>query len=386
MAQVGFGLLYAGLGTLATLILYYVFPSLGAFPSTLFGILLALALGGAHVLFVLRFRMRQQEVKILNLRKELGDAVARTDFLQNSIHDLDEMSGSARFDSLESEVRILQSVIDRMMQGKPAAAVSAGETRSPAQAPVKLNDTQVMAMVEQAVKADRIEVFLQPIVSLPQRKLRYYEMFSRIRMPDGNFLTPERYLRLAEEGGVITGIDNLQLLRCIQLIRDTERRNSTLRFFCNISSNTLRDTGFMTELVQFLGQNSALAPKLVFELAQEDLATMSADLVPVLDGLGRLGCRFSMDRIYSLDFPMTALTARKIRTVKIDSDVLLKEYQKPGGDMRLRDLKQQLDRSGVDLIVSKIESEEQLRELLDLNIDYGQGYLFGEPRANWPLI
>lgn len=386
MAQLGFGLLYAGVGTLATLILYYVFPSLGAFPSTLFGILLALALGGAHVLFVLRFRMRQQEVKILNLRKELGDAVARTDFLQNSIHDLDEMSGSARFDSLESEVRILQSVIDRMMQGKPAAAVSAAEMRAPTQPPVKLNDTQVMSMVEQAIKADRIEVFLQPIVSLPQRKLRYYEMFSRIRMPDGNFLTPERYLRLAEEGGVITGIDNLQLLRCIQLIRDTERRNSTLRFFCNISSNTLRDTGFMTELVQFLGQNSALAPKLVFELAQEDLATMSADLVPVLDGLGRLGCRFSMDRIYSLDFPMTALTARKIRTVKIDSDVLLTEYQKPGGDMRLRDLKQQLDRSGVDLIVSKIESEEQLRELLDLNIDYGQGYLFGEPRANWPLI
>ena len=101
--------------------------------------------------------------------------------------------------------------------------------------------------------------------------------------------------------------------------------------------------------------------------------------------LGRLGCRFSMDQVYSLEFPMTALTARKIRTVKIDADVLLAEYKKPNGDMQLRDVKAQLDRNSIDLIASKIETESQLRELLDLNIDFGQGYLFGEPRANWPL-
>ena len=45
----------------------------------------------------------------------------------------------------------------------------------------------------------------------------------------------------------------------------------------------------------------------------------------------------------------------------------------------------QLDRTGIDLIISKIETETQLRNLLDLNIDYGQGFLFGEPRANWPI-
>jgi cyclic-di-GMP phosphodiesterase TipF (flagellum assembly factor) len=386
MAQAGFGLLYAAIGTIVTLILYFAFTSLGAFPSAMFGLLVALSAGGAHVLYAIRQRMRQQEVKIMRLKQELGDAVARTDFLQNSIHDMDENMGGARYDALLSEVRILQSVIDRIVQGAKVSMpdMAAGPTaKVEAQ---KLNDGEVMKMVQDAVKADRIEVFLQPIVSLPQRKLRYYEMFTRVRTPDGHFLTPDRYLKLAEQGGIIPGIDNLQLLRCIQMIRDTQRRNSTLRFFCNISSDTLRDTSFMTELVQFLGQNAQLAPKLVFELAQEDMATMSADLVPVLDGLGRLGCRFSMDRVYSLELPMAALNARKIKTIKIDSDILLKEYGQPGGDMKLRDMKNQWDRNGIDLIVSKIESENQLRELLDINIDYGQGYLFGEPRANWPLL
>lgn len=383
MAKLGFGLLYAAIGTAVTLALHVMYPELGAFNVTVMGILFGLSCGGAHVLLVLRARVRQQEVKLIQMRQDLSRAISRTEMLQNNLQNNEESFDNSRYDSLLGEVRILQSVIDRIVQGgKTINPEAAAKIATP---PAKLNDTEVMGLVNDAIKADRMEVFLQPIVSLPQRKLRFYEMFTRVRAPNGDFITPDRYLKLAEEDGALLGIDNLQLLRCIQLLRDTEKRNSTLRFFCNISSHTLRDTGFMTELVQFLGQNSQLAPKLIFELAQEDLATMSADLVPVLDGLGRLGCRFSMDRIYSLEFPMTALTARKIKTVKIDSDILLAEYQKPGGDMQLRELKNQLDRNAIDMIVSKIESEAQLRELLDLNIDFGQGYLFGEPRANWPL-
>ena len=44
-----------------------------------------------------------------------------------------------------------------------------------------------------------------------------------------------------------------------------------------------------------------------------------------------------------------------------------------------RRLKKHLDAFGIDMIVEKIEGEDMLRELLDFNIDYGQGYLFGKP-------
>lgn len=45
-------------------------------------------------------------------------------------------------------------------------------------------------------------------------------------------------------------------------------------------------------------------------------------------------------------------------------------------------LKAALDRHGIDLIVEKVESEKTLVELLDFQIDFGQGYLFGEPRVS----
>ena len=48
----------------------------------------------------------------------------------------------------------------------------------------------------------------------------------------------------------------------------------------------------------------------------------------------------------------------------------------------MRALKRDLDRNGIDMIVSKIEKDGELIELLDHNIDFGQGYLFGEPRLS----
>ena len=49
---------------------------------------------------------------------------------------------------------------------------------------------------------------------------------------------------------------------------------------------------------------------------------------------------------------------------------------------RIQALKRRLDGAGIDLIVEKIETEQMLVELLDYNIDFGQGYLFGEPRLS----
>jgi cyclic-di-GMP phosphodiesterase TipF (flagellum assembly factor) len=50
-----------------------------------------------------------------------------------------------------------------------------------------------------------------------------------------------------------------------------------------------------------------------------------------------------------------------------------------GGVGRLKRMKSFMDSKGIDFIVTKIESDRELIELLDLGIDYGQGFLFGKP-------
>lgn len=248
-----------------------------------------------------------------------------------------------------------------------------------------LSDDQVMHLVHQAVEADWVDLFLQPIVNLPQRKERFFEMFSRIRIKDEIYLPAERYIAVAMQHDLVPVIDNLLLLRALQFIRDTAEEDANRAWFCNITSLTLNDPKFMGDLVEFIAQNRALAPRLVFEMAQHDLATMNVDALPVLDGLSHLGCRFSMDQVRELSFDFAHLEARHIRFVKVDAALILHELHQAGGLQRMKRLKASLDRRGIDLIAEKIEAEPQLIELLDIEIDYGQGYLFGRPERDQTL-
>jgi len=68
-----------------------------------------------------------------------------------------------------------------------------------------------------------------------------------------------------------------------------------------------------------------------------------------------------------------------INFLKIDAKKLIELCASQDGEMNLARLKSRLDRSGLELIVEKFETEESLIELLDFEIDYGEGYLFGKP-------
>ena len=251
--------------------------------------------------------------------------------------------------------------------------------------PLPRDDGAILDRVKEALRTDQVDIFLQPVVSLPQRRHRYYELFSRIRAgqgPDGQplYLLPEQYLDVAAEAGLMATIDNLLLFRCIQLLRETEKRHQNVGFFCNISAATLNDAGFMREFVQYMAQNPNLASKLIFELSQDELMEGGLFATGFLDGLRRLGFRFSMDQVWRLDMDWSELARHDIRHVKLDAARLLDPDGRFADPRAVRELRQQLDRNNIDLIVEKIETEAQLIELLDLYIDFGQGYLFGEPR------
>ncbi|WP_244442476.1 EAL domain-containing protein [Azospirillum lipoferum] len=307
--------------------------------------------------------------------------------------------GGVRYDAVMQEVKLLQSLVARLTERRAPRPPAASGERRPALSPssatpssatpssatpsatapaVPMDDAAVLEAVRDALKADRIDVYLQPIVSLPQRKHRFYEVFSRVRAADGQQIMPDRYLDIAEREGLIATIDNLQLVRCVQLIRETERRQHAIGFFANISAATLADAEFMRQFLNMMAQNHALVPKLVFELSQHDLRVGGAVTMGILSQLARLGFRFSMDQVTDLAIDLDRLLRHEFRCIKLDRALVLD----PANAARIRELRHRCAAEGIDLIVEKIETENQLVEVLDTGFDFGQGYLFGEPRLS----
>ncbi len=295
-----------------------------------------------------------------------------------------------------AELKMLKSLLARIADSRPAKAGAAAKPApaakqpkaKPAPAPLPVGGAvpalgpdheETLRLIREAIRDDRVQLALQPIVGLPQRKHRAYECFSRLIAADGSVLLPEQYIAVAEQAGLITAIDNMLLFRCIQLVRRIQGSNQDVDFFCNISPHTLADEEFFGDFVDFLESNKELASNLVFEFAQADAASHGKEQARYLDRLAALGCRFSLDQVQNLQFDAERLARRNVRFIKIDAKLL--HGADPDASLRaFQKLKSAFAAHRIAIIVEKIEDEQTLLELLDYGLDIGQGYLFGEPR------
>jgi cyclic-di-GMP phosphodiesterase TipF (flagellum assembly factor) len=234
--------------------------------------------------------------------------------------------------------------------------------------------------VREAINANRIDLYLQPIVTLPQRKVRYYEGFSRLRSKDGDLLQPSDFLAPAESGGLMPRIDHLLLFRCVQVVRRLQLKNRDIGLFCNIAASTLNDLQLFPQILQFMDANRALAPALVLEFKQSLLRSMGPLETESLAALRELGFRFCMDHVTDLRMEPRDLGERGVRYVKIPAPLLLGQASAPRADIHAADLSDLLGRYGISLIAEKIEAEAQVVDLLEYDVRFGQGFLFSQPR------
>jgi len=258
----------------------------------------------------------------------------------------------------------------------------ANKNERPLPQPVSLNlsDSDILELIQEALEENRVDLYLQPVVALPQRKTRFYEAFSRVRTADGQVLLPEAYVAIAEQKGLMEVIDNLLLFRCVQLVRRLQTRNVNHRFFVNVSSYTFRDARFLGQFIDFMVSNKKLASNLIFEFEQASFMRQSEEVSGQLRRLAGLGFTFSIDHVKSLNIDFEDLRRRDVSFVKISADLLLTAHNDPGTPIHPEDIKELAGRAEVDVICNQIESEKQIVEILEYDVDYGQGYLFGAPR------
>ncbi|HXW23522.1 MAG TPA: EAL domain-containing protein [Xanthobacteraceae bacterium] len=243
-----------------------------------------------------------------------------------------------------------------------------------------MSRAEVVAMIRRAVEANRVDLYLQPIVTLPQRKVRYYEALTRLRSDDGELLLPADFLGFAEAGGLMPMIDNVLLFRCVQVVRRLQAKNREIGLFCNVAADTLIDSAYFPQFSEFMDANRALAPSIVFEFAQSTVRAMGPIEQESLAALAQLGFRFSMDRVADLKIDPRELAGRGFRFIKVPATLLLARAAVTASDIHPADFSDLLGRFGIDLIAEKIESEGTVVDLLDFDVRFGQGFLFSPPR------
>lgn len=243
----------------------------------------------------------------------------------------------------------------------------------------KMSEKELLSVIRGSLEENRVDLYLQPIVTLPQRKVMFYEALSRLRSDQGDLIMPAHYLKVAEPAGLMSIIDNLLLFRCVQMVRRLTEVNKNVSVICNISCNSLMDREFFPQFLEFISYNRDLTSHLIFEFGQESVESTDAVVRSNLDRLGDIGFRFSMDKVTALDLDLPDLRQRNVRFIKVPVDALISATEKSDGVIHPSDFKELLSRFGIDLIAERVENEKQAIEVIDVDVELGQGFLFGRP-------
>ncbi len=286
------------------------------------------------------------------------------------------------------ELKLIDQIVDKLGAAMDARmnTIQAAGNITPIKPGAALGP---MDMVREALLENRIELHLQPIVQLPQRKTAYYEGFTRLKDASGRLIMPQEFIPAAEQAGLMSTIDNVLLFRCVQIVRKLMKQDRRIGIFCNLSPSALADETFFPQFLDFMRENRDLAGSMIFEIPQASYQGRTSTEARAMAKLVDLGFRFSIDKVTDAEIDLPDLERAGVRYVKMPARIISEQIVQRGvrprsaitREIAATDIAAVFQRYGIDLIAERIEQETTVPELLDLDIPFGQGHLFGAPRA-----
>lgn len=335
-----------------------------------------------------------------DLARQAGDVARRLSALEDRMNGMPDLQG---IDRLAAEIGELGGLVRQIAEtvaahetilrkqglmppappapAKPEEAAPAARHDPPGLPGLRgLSRDGVVDLIAEAIDKERIDLYLQPIVTLPQRKVRYYEALARLRTESGDIIPAGEFLPYAERGGLMPKLDNLMLVRCVRVTRRLQLKNRDVGIICNVSGFSLANPADFRRLLDVMDANRALAPALLLEFTQAAFRAFGPLENESLAALAERGFRFSMDQVADLRMTPRELAERGIRLVKIPAALLLNKTILAHSDIHPQDLADLLARSGIDVIADRIETESTVVDLLEYDVRFGQGLLFSAPR------
>lgn len=230
-----------------------------------------------------------------------------------------------------------------------------------------------------AIKAGRFELHYQPILSAGG-ELRTLEALVRFPHPELGLLPPDRFIPVAEESGLIVPM-GLWVLReaCSQLRRWRNGGLSAVPIAVNVSPAQFRRGNLASDIAGILAEFEVEPELLEIELTETLLMENTEHSWQQLRLLKSAGVRIAVDDFGTGYSSLSYLHRLPLDRLKIDRS-FVQEMIGGGTKPIVRAIVELGKALGLSVIAEGVETEEQYRELVEMECDLLQGFLFSVPR------
>lgn len=242
------------------------------------------------------------------------------------------------------------------------------------------DDLILLVALHRAIAGDELRLYLQPVIALDSGLGNYHEALIRWQHPERGLLTPEAFLTLAEDAGLLPELDHWVLRQGCRMLAQSP--DSSTCIAVNLTAPTFLAPGFGGGLAALLRQHDLSGSRLIVEITEAIAVDDPAAARANLEQLRALGVRVALDDVGTGFSSLDQLQSLPFDILKVDR-VFVTDIGRSARCAAVARALITLGRS-LDLVVvvEGIENEAQLDFARKEGAQYVQGFLLGRPQAS----
>jgi EAL domain-containing protein (putative c-di-GMP-specific phosphodiesterase class I) len=230
------------------------------------------------------------------------------------------------------------------------------------------------AAIEQVLEAGGPNIIFEPVVDLRARHRGEERVFGYEALSRFEFASPPEWFEAAQASGLQVEFD----LTCVHAAVQAFASNDLEGWLAiNVHDTTLMSSRLIEAL-------DGLDPsQTVIELSETASIKNYEKTREVVDSLRERGIRLAIDDVGSGEIDMWHILRLQPAMIKIDRSLVCDVDSTPGNRALIRGLTTMANDLGILVICEGVQRREEAEFLLDLGVQFGQGYLFGESPLKW---
>jgi diguanylate cyclase (GGDEF)-like protein len=234
--------------------------------------------------------------------------------------------------------------------------------------------------LRRAIEKEQLSVYYQPKIALDTGKIMGMEAILRWCREDGSWVSPDQFIPVAEETGLIVAIGEWVLKEaCRQNSEWQQQGLGDLKISVNVSGHQFRKIGFVS-LIENTLATTGLDPKYLIVELTESMLTGNIDRhIRILEAIKTMGAGLSIDDFGTGYSSLSYLSRFPIAELKIDRSFLLDIPDNRHDTAIVNAIIAMAHSLNLSVVAEGVEGEAQVDFLRDAGCDIIQGYYFSKP-------